>query len=331
MQSMWRGFLVLALLSLAASTAAAQDAEALMQRGVEARRAGDDQRARELFEQAYMVDPSDVALAQLGLAEQALGRWVQADAHLREALESDSEFIERNRASLEQALSTIQEHLGRLELLGGEGGAEVTVNGALRGTMPLDGPIAVATGDALVEVRMRGYHTFRRTVRVTAGRVARETVTLIHVEERAPEPEPPEPARAVDEPRARAVDSSSGDGATAIPFYIIGAGAAVLTLAAVSVGIGFAVSREQNATTFNGDACVAPGMTRDQVCPELVTAVANDETAYTAAFIVAGALGVTSIVFFIVGASVGGGSDDEATLDCGAGPGAIGIACGGRF
>lgn len=321
------------LLLLLPVPASAQEATALLEQGVEARRAGDDARARELFEQAYLLEPTGLALGQLGLAEQALGQWVRADAHLRGALETEDEFVLRNRATLEQALETIQRHLGRIELLGGQPGAHVLVNGDLRGTMPLEGPIRAALGDAVVEVRLDGYHTFRRTLTVTAESVARETVRLLPTETEDAEatqgPRPVEPHTAGAITPAPPTAGRGGDG---VPFYIIGAGAAVLTLTATVIGIGYAVSRENHAAIYNGDQCLRDGMTRAEACPGQRQAVLNDEAAYTAAFVTGGALALVSVVFFVIGAAVDGGGDEaEASFGCGSGPGELGLSCTGSF
>src|SRR6266705_1743487 len=66
--------------------ARADDADALIKQGVELRRAGNDQQALERFRRAYDLAPTPRALAQMGLAEQALARWVDGEAHLAKAL-----------------------------------------------------------------------------------------------------------------------------------------------------------------------------------------------------------------------------------------------------
>ena len=89
-----------------AAPAAAQEtpATALLREGIELRRAGRDAEALARFERAHAVEPSPRTLAQMGLAEQALGRWVRAEAHLRAALAPrDDAWIERNRAALDAA------------------------------------------------------------------------------------------------------------------------------------------------------------------------------------------------------------------------------------
>lgn len=74
---------------LAAQVAHAQTATSvddLIHHGVELRRHGDDSGALLEFRRAYEAGHSPRAAAQMGWAEQALGRWLEADAHLREAM-----------------------------------------------------------------------------------------------------------------------------------------------------------------------------------------------------------------------------------------------------
>jgi hypothetical protein len=65
--------------------ALAQDADVLIKPGVELRREGKDQVALEEFRPAFDVAPTPRALAQIALAEEALGRWIDAEAHIGKA------------------------------------------------------------------------------------------------------------------------------------------------------------------------------------------------------------------------------------------------------
>ena len=66
--------------------AAADDEEALIRRGVELRKRGDDRAALQELQRAYQVAKSPRAAAQLGFAEQALAMWPQAETHVSESL-----------------------------------------------------------------------------------------------------------------------------------------------------------------------------------------------------------------------------------------------------
>src|SRR5687768_12256290 len=95
------------------------DHETLIREGIALRRAGDDLAALSKFQQAYELNKTPRALAQIGLAEQALGRWAVADRHLRQALESaDDPWIRKNRGSIDESLTMIAGHVGQLEVSG---------------------------------------------------------------------------------------------------------------------------------------------------------------------------------------------------------------------
>lgn len=164
-----------------ATVAAAQEApdERLIQRGLEARREGRDEEALGLFRQAYTLRATPRALAQIGLAEQALGRWVEADEDLRRALSfGDDVWIQEAGPVLERSLQQIEPHIGRLEVVGNVTGAEVRVNGRVVGTLPLSSPVPLPVGEAIVQVVAEGYYPIARRAIVTAEGIAHENVEL---------------------------------------------------------------------------------------------------------------------------------------------------------
>lgn len=171
--------LVCGLSSLAYADASA-DAEALITRGIDLRRQGKDAEALEAFRQAAETHSTPRALAQMGLAEQALGHWVAAEAHLKLALEHpNNPWVSRNRDTLTRSLAAVGERLGSIELSCDVAGANVSVNGTPAGTTPLSEPLRVVSGSVVVEVIAEGYHPMTRTLQVNAGSLARENVTLV--------------------------------------------------------------------------------------------------------------------------------------------------------
>ncbi|HET6148915.1 MAG TPA: PEGA domain-containing protein [Polyangia bacterium] len=157
--------------------AATDTGDDLISEGMELRRKGDDAAALKRFREAYELTRSPRALAQMGLAEQALGSWSAADQALRAALESASDpWIGKHRVVLEQALATINRHLGMLEIAGSPEGAEIWVDGEKAGVLPAK--IRVTTGTVVVEVRRRGFVSVRRTTSVGGGELTRERFNL---------------------------------------------------------------------------------------------------------------------------------------------------------
>jgi hypothetical protein len=168
------------LTALDGSARAADDEDALIRRGVELRKGGDDRAALPEFERAYRIARSPRAAAQLGFAEQALAMWPQAETHVSESLRAkDDPWINKNRAVVEESLRTIRAHVGRIEIAGGQPGAAVAVNGQRVGTMPLAVPVAVSAGPVDIEVKAAGYQPAIKTVTVAAGEYARVSFALV--------------------------------------------------------------------------------------------------------------------------------------------------------
>src|SRR5262245_5743759 len=124
----WLAPACLVALSLAGD-ARADDAESLLRRGIDLRKQGQDTEALESFRAAHTLDPTPRAKAQIGLAEQALGRWLDAHQHLSEALSAaDDPWIIKNREALEGARSTIEDRLGWLFVMTNAEGAEIWID-----------------------------------------------------------------------------------------------------------------------------------------------------------------------------------------------------------
>lgn len=166
------------LLASAIASAQAESAQELIDRALALREEGRDEEALALFQRAHELEASAQTLAQIALAEQALGRFREAERDLVSALQQGGPFITRHRSTLEEALETIRGHLGELELTGGVDGAEVRVNGDVVGTLPLP-PIAVEAGLAVVEIEAPGYMPYQRQVEIAPRERARREVTLV--------------------------------------------------------------------------------------------------------------------------------------------------------
>ena len=197
---------------------------------------GRDLEALALFRQAYEAEPSARALAQMALAEQALGRWAHAREHLVEALESSERWIARRRPILERARRDIESHLGRLAVVSDIPGARFEVGAR---DFDADGrPQWIAAGEVSVTVRAPGHQARTRTLEVHAGELTRDTVQLT-------------PRRGVADPPRTAPSTVSHDAAgseervvgTAI--WVAGA-----VLVAVALGTGIWLADRQSELSF---------------------------------------------------------------------------------
>ncbi|MFO0563991.1 MAG: PEGA domain-containing protein [Polyangiales bacterium] len=167
-------------LMVASGRALAQSApdDALIQQGITLRTQGRDAEALALFEQANAQFHTPRSIAQIALAEQALGRWERADQHLREALTFTLDpWITRNRAALEGALAQLQQRLCALELIDGVSGARVRIDGREVGTLPAASTVRLVRGSYTLEVEAEGYYPVRRSIDLN-GASARESVEM---------------------------------------------------------------------------------------------------------------------------------------------------------
>ncbi|SRR5579883_1197091 len=273
------------------------DPDALDRHAIALRRQGRDAEALDEFRQSYAARPSARTRAQIGLAEQALGRWVDAEADLRGALEAEGDpWIQRNRAILAAGLADIAKHLGSLEIETDVPGAEVWVNGVRAGVAPLAAPLRVESGTVVVEVRAPGYAAARRTTAVEAGESAREAIHLVPAV-----PEAPPTAAAPGKERADRVVAPSTT--NAIPAARVGrpsrpdpamraASFALLGLGAVGLSLGTYFGVRTLATKSDRDARCGPVACTDW------TGVALDQEARM--------LAVRSTAWFVLGAAAAG-------------------------
>jgi hypothetical protein len=183
---------LLFLASLVAPRAQAQaqgeDAASLLRRGVELRRENRNEEALALFARAVAASPTPVARAELALAEQALGRWLDAERDLDAALAArDDAWIAKHAASLEDALGVIRQHLAWITVDVDVAAAEARLDGR---AVPPAKETRVAAGSFVLEVTAPGYVPDARRVALAASEHARVSVTLTPIA--APAPSRPE-------------------------------------------------------------------------------------------------------------------------------------------
>jgi hypothetical protein len=184
--------LAAALLCVAADARAQpSNADSLIKSGLELRRQHRDAEALDAFRRAYAESPTPRAVAQIAFAEQALGKWVEAEADLQKALAArDDKWIARNLPVLERGLAGIEEHLGWIEIAADASSADVWLNGADLGTRALPAKLRVEAGSVDIELRAPGHETARRLTTVEPGGTGHESIHLVPLEIPAPETPP---------------------------------------------------------------------------------------------------------------------------------------------
>jgi len=349
------GFIVLAAALAAGSglprVAAAQEngeAEKLIRHGIELRKAHDDEGAAREFQKAYDQVHTPRAAAQLGLAEQALGRWEDAERHMREAITAaDDPWIAKNRAILAEALGTIQAHLGRVEINGDLDGAEVSINGRPEGKLPLAGAVPVSAGEVDIELRAPGYQPAQRTLTIVAGQYQRVVLRL--VKESAPgEASPPgSVVVSASSGPAAALQTGATGGAPSPTRVALKWTAAGLAGAGLVTGLTFTLLHSHNVSAFNsahggmcadynGEAVLQGTTTPVPECQGPLDAYRLDTTLSIVGYVGAGVFAATWLVFQLTDGptpSSTGVHDAFASPVCApSGPGSgFGLSCGGRF
>ena len=160
----------LAIVAAASAVRADEDAtDALIRRGAELRKVDRHEDALDLFRKAHALSPSGRTLAQMGLAEFSLKRFVEAEVHLTAAIATDSPWVTKNRAPLEEALGGVRTHIAVVSV-SGPAGADVTVNGKPVGRLPLSEPLHVAEGAVRFEATAPEHQPSTLDVTVAGGR-----------------------------------------------------------------------------------------------------------------------------------------------------------------
>jgi PEGA domain len=207
----WVAILLATVVWSSAQAAEPETADQLVAKGVELRKKGDHAGALREFQAAHAKDPSGRTLAQMGIAEATLHRWVDAENHLSQALEATIPWVEKNRATLEQTLQTVRTHTAEISIYGTTG-AVVTLEDKVVGRIPLPSVPRVNEGSVTVKVESSGYKPFVQTLPAKGGSQMIVTATL--------EPLPPEPAPPASAPApslVTATPSGGGDVSTTHP------------------------------------------------------------------------------------------------------------------
>ncbi|MGE0784625.1 MAG: hypothetical protein AB7S26_02980 [Sandaracinaceae bacterium] len=292
--------LVAAASLFTAAHAAAQDDEADWNRGVDLREAGRDAEALEHFERMHRASGSARTLAQVGFAEQALGRWGAAAHHLNQATAAPDAWVAAHGAAMQQARAEIARHVGNVEVIADRSGVDVELDGVVVGRTPLGAAVPATAGTVRLRLLRGGRVLVERSLIVQVGALSRETV---------------------------AVPAGGGGGGDSTLSALGWTGLAIGIGAAIGTGIAWGL-REHHAQAWNSsDRCTAPGATRRENCPDEIGSAQRAEAAAIGLGIAAGVFVALGITLVAVGES--GGGSEGASLRCS--PSLGGVACDGSF
>jgi tetratricopeptide (TPR) repeat protein len=285
--------------------------DALLRQGVALRERGRDEEALGVFLRALEASGEPRVLAQVALAEQALGRFGDAEQHLAQALaRRDDPWIGRNLAVLEMAQRDILGHLGVLVVSCSMPGASLRVPGREPLALPLSSTLSLAPGTLTIEVRAEGFRPESRAVTLRAGSVTQETFSLTPLGDR-----PPGGTRSPSRlPLVRALGWAS-----------LLSGGVALTVGLVGTGL-----REEAVGAYNTDPrCVGTaGRDSDPVCRGWLSQGDTAVSLQNVGFIAGGTLLVSAAALLVV-TSLLGREAPRSALACA--PGAASVSCGWSF
>ena len=194
-------------------------------------------------------------------------------------------------------------------------GAEVWIAGARAASLPRARPLRVEVGRVTYELRAPGHATAQREVTLAASERVRETVTLTAT------------ARAVSPVRAEPAAPTRSNTTRTLAW--VGVGGAALLLGA---GVATWVVASSAADRWNDDAtCLRPGMTRAQVCGDELDTARTMNAVAVVGFVGGAALAGVSAALFALSSRSEQSPGAHASVTCGVGPGAVGVACAGVF
>jgi hypothetical protein len=251
-----RGFVACAFVlfpvARAAPCAAEPEVARALEHGLELRRAQRDEEALAEFRRAYALDATPRARVQMALAEQALGRWRDAEADLEAALSNQEDtWIAANRIALQSSRAEIALHLATVRVTSNVLGAQLRLNGAA--PVPLPQSLRVETGDMSLRVEAPGFNPIDRVRRVTGGEVLDEDFALVYPPPSPPPICPPEPSGP---PVAGSIPPPSHRSSSRAVWGWATIGAAALPLA---FGVVESILRDQHARAYNDNTRCPPG------------------------------------------------------------------------
>ncbi|MBK8169002.1 MAG: tetratricopeptide repeat protein [Sandaracinaceae bacterium] len=298
-------------------------ARALLNRGASLRERGREQDALDAFLHANAIESTPRTIAQIGLTHGALGHWVEAYVHLRQAMAAtDDPWIRSRWSALEAAMIDVRAHVAFLHVSGEREGVHVVIGTRDLGAIPIADPVAVDPGTVDVEIRRDDTVLYTQRVMLQVGETSE---VVIRPEEepstrpRTPtQPQPPAEPRTAIDPPARA-----GRPWPAIGWTSIGVGSA-----AIITGIVFHIMREHEAGLAN-DCRLTPAMCMG-TAEEHIDAANTDRTVAIVSYAVGGALvagGILALVF----AGNRTASVTSSALGCGPSLNGLGAFCAGTF
>lgn len=177
-------FLLLAALSLrhvpvlalepstsgSASADSVDQARERFRRGAELFKEGSFDAALVEFTRAYQLSPNYRVLYNIGQVQMERHDYAAAQVAFSDYLsQGDAEISPERRSEVEEELRTLRARVAELTVTSNVPGAELSVDGVVRGKLPLDKPLLVSSGVRQLSLQKTGFVRRDRTVSVAGG------------------------------------------------------------------------------------------------------------------------------------------------------------------
>ncbi len=139
-------------------------------RGAELFKEGSFDAALAEFTRAYQIVPNYRVLYNIAQVQLERHDYAAAQTAFTEYLkQGDSEIAPERRSEVEEELRTLRSRVVELTVTSNVAGAELSIDGAVVGKLPLEKPILVSTGVRHLSLQKPGYTRGERTVSVAGG------------------------------------------------------------------------------------------------------------------------------------------------------------------
>lgn len=308
------------------------EVEALLRKGIQLRREGQDEAALAVFLEAEAQAPNSVrVLLHVATAAQAASKWLMADEYLHKAMShEDDPYFVRYKAEIEEVRAATSQRVGHFRALGEPDGAEVILNGQVVGTLPMETPKTLEAGTYVLEVNKPGYYRLRRPVAVPGGVLTRETVQLNERTGNGPDPDPAGAASVPQEPK--------GWWASSWVTWTLGG---VAVAAGATSGVSFYLRQREadhwndNSRCLDANRATTP---RSQICGVVRNHIDTAEQVGIITGVVGVAFAGAALTQWIASSGPSSSSVSEAaqrkershgSVQCS--PGVLSVMCGGSF
>lgn len=130
------------------------------------------------YTEAYALAPDPALLYNRGMALRAIGNYPDALSEFEKFARTARPELRARVPNLDGLLDDVRARVASLHVVCNVAGARVLVREKVAGTTPLEQPLVLASGPAIVEVTADGYGTFHREIELVGQATFDLAVTL---------------------------------------------------------------------------------------------------------------------------------------------------------